>query len=100
MIAAKDYAPTRFKGYSEKIADIKTQLAQATAESVTLRDKLKNKVITMLDDSLAARQKVAQRYLEQSILASARLRDELAFELGSSVPDDASHTLAMDGGTR
>ncbi len=100
MIAAKDYAPTRFKGYSEKIADIKTQLAEATAESVTLRDKLKNKVITMLDDSLAARQKVAQRYLEQSILASARLRDELAFELGSSVPDDASHTLAMDGGTR
>ncbi|WP_284378448.1 tetratricopeptide repeat protein [Litoribrevibacter albus] len=100
MKAAEVYAPSRFKGYSEKIDRLAKHIQGLVQQTHTLQDNLKSQVVSMLDRKLAERQKVAQTYLEQSILASARLRDEIAFELGHVEPDSSdARTLASNGGT-
>lgn len=99
MKDSRAYAPSRFEGYSEKISQLSQFIQQTVNKTQTLRSELRSKVIAMLDEKLAERQRVAQTYLEQSILASARLRDELAFELGdASSSQSLQDQLAMSGG--
>lgn len=99
MKRSKAYAPSRFEGYSEKIRLLNQHIHKTVTETQTLRSELRTKVIAMLDNKLAERQSVAQTYLEQSILASARLRDELAFELGNvSNGTSLTEQLALNGG--
>jgi len=93
MQKAKVYAPKRFEGYSKKIDRLNEKLVKTIATSKTLQEKLRQRVITLLDNKLKERQQVAQSYLEQCILASARLRDEIAYELGAA-PSNSKSLLA------
>jgi hypothetical protein len=96
MQKAQDFAPERFKGYSRKVALMDKRLEDAINQSQHLQDQLKTQVLRILDQALIEKQAVAQKYLEQTILAAARLQDELAFELTSIKP---SQDQLSNGGT-
>jgi len=76
-------------------------LLKTISTSKALQEKLRQRVITLLDNKLKERQQVAQSYLEQCILASARLRDEIAYELGAVSSNSqtllAKNTLTKSG---
>ena len=101
MQKAKAYAPKRFEGYSKKIDRLNDKLLKTISTSKALQEKLRQRVITLLDNKLKERQQVAQSYLEQCILASARLRDEIAYELGAVSSNSqtllAKNTLTKSG---
>ncbi len=98
MKASKAIAPERFEGFSKKIADLNVKVVAVVDQALSLKARLKEASIKQLDQKLIEKERVAQNYLEQSILASARIRDEIANELSSSVPIKEPSFAGVGGG--
>ncbi|GAA3937555.1 hypothetical protein [Litoribacillus peritrichatus] len=99
MNKAKALAPKRFEGFSKRIVALTDQVSDVVDRSVALRNQLKSESIALLEQELQKRERVAQHYLEQSILASARIRDEISNELGASAFEQ-TNKVAQQGGAQ
>lgn len=81
MRTAEQAAPKWFVGFDKTIDQLTTKVDITQQQAVLLQQKLKQSLNDELSAEIQQRQALCQRYLEQSILAAARLRDEMAYEL-------------------
>jgi flagellar hook-basal body complex protein FliE len=85
MRSAEKDAPKWFVGFDQTITQLTSKVTQAQQQATQLQAQLKQSLNDDLISDIAARKALCQRYLEQSILAAARLRDEMAYELTMKV---------------